>query len=114
MMSQPNYIEFFVVVVVVEKQALYDQLCIVIKQSSINCVARTFKTVKVVMNDFDNGVEVGRCSGESTGNDVRGPLFSPLFSFLLFFFCPLSMFLTEGVLESKNLYSKSRRDRPKS
>ena len=40
----------------------------------------------------------------STGNDVSGPLFSPLFS--LTFFSPSSTFLIEGVLGSKNLFSE--------
>ena len=49
-----------------------------------------------------------------TGNDVSGPLFSPLFIFFPFFFhffhffhSPSRPFLIEGVLGSKNLFGKS-------
>ena len=44
----------------------------------------------------------------STGNNISGPLFSPFF----FLFSLLSTFLIEGVLQSKNLFSKSRSERP--
>ena len=45
----------------------------------------------------------------STGNDVSGPLFSPLFisHFFPIQFSPSRTFLIEGVLGSKNLFGKS-------
>ena len=49
----------------------------------------------------------------STGNDVSGHYFHHSFLFISFFSPPSSPFLIEGVLGSKNLYSKSWRKRQK-
>ena len=47
----------------------------------------------------------------STGNDVSGPLFSPLFSIPFSIFSPSRPFFIEGVLRSKSLFSESWRER---
>ena len=52
--------------------------------------------------------------GRSTaGNDVVATIFISLFFFFPFFFSPSRPFLIEGVVGSKNLFSKSCLERPK-
>ena len=63
------------------------------------------------------GTSVRRSSrsafGRSTGNDVSGHYKRHYFLFSFFFSSPSSTFLIEGVLGSKNLFSESWRERPK-
>ena len=62
------------------------------------------------------GTSVRRSSraafGRSTGNDVSDH-YKRNYYIIIFFFSPSSTFLIEGVLESKNLFRESWRERPK-
>ena len=66
---------------------------------------------------WDIGMSVRRSSrlafGRSTGNDVSGQYKHHYFLFLFSFFSPSSTFLIEGVLWSKNLFSESCLECPK-
>ena len=53
------------------------------------------------------GVAVGRLSGDQLATTLVDRYFHHSFFFFFFIFSPLSTFLIEGVLESKNLFSES-------
>ena len=67
------------------------------------------------------GASVRRSSGRRSGNDVVATIFIPIFFYFFFFpvfFTPVFFslsrpFLIEGVLGSKNLFSESCLERPK-